>query len=233
MSILKAANLYSYYGKSPVIQDVSFAMEQGEFVSILGRNGVGKTTLLKTIMGLTDNATGGLLFDGQDILGMRTSERAKLGMGYIPQGREVIPRFTVRENIVMGTYARTDGNRDIPEYLFEMFPILHEFINRRGGDLSGGQQQQLAIARALAMDPKVLILDEPTEGIQPNVVKQIEEAIVHLNRERGISIILVEQNIPFARKASDRFVVMDKGKIVLTGAKEDLTDEVVEQHLTF
>jgi urea transport system ATP-binding protein len=133
----------------------------------------------------------------------------------------------------MGTYARTDGNRNIPEYLFEMFPILRDFLNRRGGDLSGGQQQQLAIARALAMDPKILILDEPTEGIQPNVVKEIEEAIVHLNRDRGISIIIVEQNIPFARKASDRFVVMDKGKIVVTGMKEELTDDVVERHLTF
>lgn len=233
MSILQAVNLYSYYGKSPVLQDVSFKMEKGEFLSILGRNGVGKTTLLKTVMGLTDNATGGLMFDGQDILGMRPSERAKLGISYIPQGREVIPRFTVRENIVMGTYARTDGKREIPEYLFDLFPILREFLNRRGGDLSGGQQQQLAIARALAMDPKILLLDEPTEGIQPNVVKQIEEAIVHLNRDRGISIILVEQNIPFARQASDRFVVMDKGKIVMTGNKEDITDEVVEQHLTF
>jgi urea transport system ATP-binding protein len=233
MSILQATNLYSYYGKSPVIQDVSFNMEEGEIVSVLGRNGVGKTTLLKTIMGLTDNATGGLMFNGQDILNKRTSERAKLGIGYIPQGREVIPRFTVRENIVMGTYARTDGNRNIPEYLFEMFPILRDFLNRRGGDLSGGQQQQLAIARALAMDPKILILDEPTEGIQPNVVKEIEEAIVHLNRDRGISIIIVEQNIPFARKASDRFVVMDKGKIVVTGMKEELTDDVVERHLTF
>lgn len=233
MSILQAANLYSYYGKSPIIQDVSFNMEEGEIVSVLGRNGVGKTTLLKTIMGLTDNATGGLMFNGQDILNKRTSERAKLGIGYIPQGREVIPRFTVRENIVMGTYARTDGNRNIPEYLFEMFPILRDFLNRRGGDLSGGQQQQLAIARALAMDPKILILDEPTEGIQPNVVKEIEEAIVHLNRDRGISIILVEQNIPFARKASDRFIVMDKGKIIVTGMKEELTDDIVERHLTF
>lgn len=233
MSILEAVNLYSYYGKSPVLQDVSFKIEKGEILSILGRNGVGKTTLLKTVMGLTDKATGGLMFEGQDILGKQTSERAKLGIGYIPQGREVIPRFTVRENIVMGTYARTDGKREIPKYLFDLFPILREFLNRRGGDLSGGQQQQLAIARALAMEPKILILDEPTEGIQPNVVKQIEEAIVHLNRDWGISIILVEQNIPFARQASDRFIVMDNGKIVMTGDKKDLTDEVVEKHLTF
>lgn len=233
MSILQAANLYSFYGKSPVIQDLSFKMAEGEFLSILGRNGVGKTTLLKTIMGLTDKATGGLLFNGTELIGRKPYERARRGIGYIPQGREIIPRFTVRENIVMGTYARPDGKRDIPEYLFDLFPILKEFLNRRGGDLSGGQQQQLAIARALAMDPEILILDEPTEGIQPNVVKQIEDAIVHLNRDRGISIILVEQNIPFARSASDRFIVMDKGRIALTGSKEDLTDDVVEEHLTF
>ncbi|MCF6233895.1 MAG: urea ABC transporter ATP-binding subunit UrtE [Rhodobacteraceae bacterium] len=233
MDILQAENLYSYYGKSPVIQDISFKVKEGQFLSVLGRNGVGKTTLLKTIMGLTDHATGGLLFNGKDILTAKTHERAKLGIGYIPQGREIIANLTVRENIVMGTYARKDGKRDIPEYLFDMFPILREFLNRRGGDLSGGQQQQLAIARALAMDPKLLILDEPTEGIQPNVVKQIEEAIVHLNKERGLGVILVEQNIPFARASSDRFIVMDKGRVAMTGGKDDLTDEVVNEHLTF
>jgi urea transport system ATP-binding protein len=233
MSILQAANLYSYYGKSPVLQNVSFNMEQGEFLSVLGRNGVGKTTLLKTIMGLTDHATGGLLFNSTELLGRNPSERARLGIGYIPQGREIIPRSTVRENIVMGTYARADGCRDIPDYLFDLFPILRDFLNRRGGDLSGGQQQQLAIARALAMDPKIVILDEPTEGIQPNIVKQIEEVILHLNRDRGISIVLVEQNIPFARQASDRFIVIDKGRIAITGSKEDLTDTLVEKYLTF
>jgi urea transport system ATP-binding protein len=233
MDIIKAINLYSYYGKSPVIQDLSFSMKQGEFLSIMGRNGVGKTTLLKTILGLTDKTTGSLMFEGNNILNTRTSERAKLGIGYIPQGREIIPRFTVRENIVMGTYARKDGKRDIPEYLFDIFPILRKFLNRFGGDLSGGQQQQLAIARALAMDPKLLLLDEPTEGIQPNMVKQIEEVIVHLNQSRGLSIILVEQNIPFARAVSDRFILMDKGKIAMTGGKDDLTDELVDKHLTF
>lgn len=233
MKTLEAVDLYSFYGKSPVIQGLSFHLEQGEFLSVLGRNGVGKTTLLKSIMGLTDRCSGRLSFEGKDITSARTSDRAKLGIGYIPQGRDIIPQFTVRENIVMGTYARTDGKRDIPEYLFEMFPILSEFINRKGGDLSGGQQQQLAIARALAMEPKILLLDEPTEGIQPNIVKQIEEVILHLNRDRGLGIILVEQNIPFARAASDRFIVMDKGRIAMTGNKDDLTDAVVEKHLTF
>nr|WP_306269625.1 urea ABC transporter ATP-binding subunit UrtE [Pararhizobium sp. IMCC3301] len=231
--MLQAENLYSYYGKSPVIRDLSFKIEEGEFVSILGRNGVGKTTLLKTIMGLTDRSTGRLSFNGNELQGSKPFERARLGIGYIPQGREIIPRFSVRENIIMGTYARADGKRDIPDYLFDLFPILREFLNRRGGDLSGGQQQQLAIARALAMDPKILILDEPTEGIQPNMVKQIQEAIVHLNRDRRISIILVEQSIPFARQASDSFFVMDKGRIAMSGGKNDLTDEIVERHLTF
>lgn len=233
MENMQARELYSYYGKSPVIQGVSFDLEAGEFLAVLGRNGVGKTTLLKSIMGLTDRCEGGLRFGEQDILGLSTPQRSLLGIAYIPQGREIIPQFTVRENILMGTFARPDGKRDIPDYLFEMFPILDEFIARRGGDLSGGQQQQLAIARALAMDPKILILDEPTEGIQPNIVKQIEDAIVRLNRERGLGIILVEQNVPFARSASDRFLVLDKGRVVLSGKSEDLSDDVVEKHLTF
>ncbi|MBU3259482.1 urea ABC transporter ATP-binding subunit UrtE [Roseovarius sp. PS-C2] len=233
MENMQARDLYSFYGKSPVIQGVSFDLDPGEFLAVLGRNGVGKTTLLKSIMGLTDRCEGGLAFGSQDILGLSTPQRSKLGIAYIPQGREVIPQFTVRENILMGTFARPDGKREIPDYLFEMFPILDEFISRRGGDLSGGQQQQLAIARALAMDPKILILDEPTEGIQPNIVKQIEDAIVRLNRERGLGIILVEQNVPFARTASDRFLVLDKGRVVLSGKSEDLTDDVVEKHLTF
>ncbi|MFN3209016.1 MAG: urea ABC transporter ATP-binding subunit UrtE [Roseovarius sp.] len=233
MENMQARDLYSFYGKSPVIQGVSFDMEPGEFLAVLGRNGVGKTTLLKSIMGLTDRCDGGLIFGGEDILGLSTPQRSRLGIAYIPQGREIIPQFTVRENILMGTFARPDGKREIPDYLFEMFPILDEFLARRGGDLSGGQQQQLAIARALAMDPKILILDEPTEGIQPNIVKQIEDAIVRLNRERGLGIILVEQNVPFARSASDRFLVLDKGRVVLNGKSEELTDDIVEKHLTF
>ena len=233
MEAMRAKDLYSFYGKSPVVQGVSFDLEPGEFLTILGRNGVGKTTLLKSLMGLTDRCDGSLVFGEQNLLGLSTSQRAQLGLAYIPQGREIIPNFTVRENILMGTFARPDGKRAIPDYLFEMFPILDEFIARKGGDLSGGQQQQLAIARALAMDPKVLILDEPTEGIQPNIVKQIEDAIIRLNKDRGLGIILVEQNVPFARRASDRFLVLDKGRVVLSGHSKDLTDSVVEKHLTF
>ncbi len=231
--MLEATGLFSYYGKSPIIQDVGFRIEKGAFASILGRNGVGKTTLLRTIMGLTDGIAGNLSFDGENLGSMPTHARSKLGIGYIPQGREIIPRFTVRENIVMGTYARTDGKRGIPDFIYELFPILKEFLNRRGGDLSGGQQQQLAIARALAMDPKVLLLDEPTEGIQPNIVKQIEDVIVRLNREMGITILLVEQNVRFARRASNQFIVLDKGRVAVSGTGEELTDEIQDEYLTF
>ena len=231
--MLEAKNLYSYYGKSPVLQDVSFLLGKGELLAVLGRNGVGKTTLMRSFMGLTDRLDGSLTIDGTEIARMRTPDRAMLGIGYIPQGRHIIPRLTVRENIVMGTYARRDGKRDMPDLVFELFPILRDFLDRRGGDLSGGQQQQLAIARALAMDPKVLILDEPTEGIQPNIVQQIHDIIVRLNREFGLTVVLVEQNVPFARAVSDRFLVIDKGRVVISGAGSDLTDEIAERHLTF
>jgi urea transport system ATP-binding protein len=164
---------------------------------------------------------------------MPTYQRAYQGIGYIPQGREVIPRFTVRENIIMGTYARRDRKRELPEYILDMFPILREFLDRKGGDLSGGQQQQLAIGRALAMDPKVLLLDEPTEGIQPNIVREIENVLVRLNQEMGITIILVDQNIPFARRVSDKFIVMDNGRIAVSGSGEELNDDIVDKHLTF
>lgn len=233
MNNMRVNQLFSYYGKSPVLQGISFDMKQGEFLTVLGRNGVGKTTLLKSLMGLTDRCEGELAFGGNDLIKLSTSQRAHMGIAYIPQGREIIPNFTVRENILMGTFARSDGKREIPGYLFDMFPILDEFISRKGGDLSGGQQQQLAIARALAMDPKILLLDEPTEGIQPNIVRQIEDAIIRLNKERGLGIILVEQNVSFARRASDRFLVLDKGRVVFSGHSTDLTDTVVEKHLTF
>lgn len=231
--MIEAKGLYSFYGKSPVLQNLSFDLKKGELLSVLGRNGVGKTTLMRSFMGLTDRLEGSLTFDGAEIATMRTADRAKLGIGYIPQGREIIPRFSVREDIVMGTWARRDTRRDMPDFVFELFPILKDFLDRRGGDLSGGQQQQLAIARALAMDPQMLILDEPTEGIQPNVVQQIHDVIVRLNREFGLTIIMVEQNVPFARAVSDRFIVMDKGRIVISGTGADLTDEVAEKHLTF
>ena len=231
--MLEAHNLYSFYGKSPILQDLNLKVNQGSFTCVMGRNGVGKTTLLRTIMGLTDSTSGSMRFEGKDLSSLPTHKRATLGIGYIPQGREVIPRFTVRENIIMGTYARTDGKRTLPHHILELFPILKEFMNRRGGDLSGGQQQQLAIARALAMDPKFLLLDEPTEGIQPNIVKDIEDVLVRLNREFGITIVLVDHNVKYARKVADQFIVLDKGRISVQGGPEDLTSDVVDKYLTF
>jgi urea transport system ATP-binding protein len=229
--MLETQNISSYYGNSPVLQGVSFSAGASEFLAVLGRNGVGKTTLLKTIMGLTDRVTGRILLDGHDITHAPTHERSRHGIGYVPQGRGIIPRFTVRENILMGSFARRDGKREIPELAFELFPVLREFLNRMGGVLSGGQQQQLAIARALAVNPRIILLDEPTEGIQPNIVEQIERAIVRLNLEHGMTIILVEQNVNFARRAANRFVMMEKGRIAAEGAVGELTDELVHRHM--
>ena len=176
--------------------------------------------------------SGAVTLDGADISKDTSYDRVRKGMGYVPQGREIFGRLTVEENLRMGLASRP-ARTPIPAELFELFPILKQFMHRRGGDLLGGQQQQLAIARALAMDPQMLILDEPTEGIQPNIVQQIHDVIVRLNREFGLTIVLVEQNVPFARRVSDRFIVMDKGRIVISGTGADLTDELAEKHLTF
>ena len=230
--MLEVKDLYSYYGKSPIIQGIDFEVAAGGFFGVVGRNGVGKTTLLRTLMGLTDRAVGRVRFNGEDLLRMTTPERAGSGIAYIPQGREVIPRFTVRENLIMGTFPRQDRTRDIPPHIFEMFPILEEFIERRAGDLSGGQQQQLAIGRALAMKPRIMLLDEPTEGIQPNIVQQIEAVLKQLNREMGLTIILVEQNTRFVREVADEFLLLEKGRVSLRGAGGELTGEVVEKYLS-
>ena len=230
--MLELQNVYSYYGSSPVLQDLTLNVADGELVSVLGRNGVGKTTLMKTIMGLTDRTTGTMRFGGEEVGTMPTFQRSRRGIGYIPQGREIIPRFTVADNLMMGTFARTDGKREIPEFIFDLFPVLKEMAGRRGGDLSGGQQQQLAIGRALAMSPRMLLLDEPTEGIQPNIVEEIEQVIMRLNKEFGITVVLVEQNVGFARRASNRFFLVDKGRIAAQGEIDDLSDELVHKHMS-
>jgi len=229
--MLELSNLYSFYGSSAVLQGVDLEVGQAEVVSILGRNGVGKTTLLKTIMGLTDKTDGSIVFEGDDLVVKKTYQRAKCGIAYIPQGREIIPKFTVLENLVMGTYPREDGKRDIPQFIYDLFPVLWEMKDRKGGDLSGGQQQQLAIGRALAMSPKILLLDEPTEGIQPNIVEQIEGAILRLNEEFKLAIMLVEQNVEFARRASKKFYLFDKGRAVASGEIDNLTDSLVSEHM--
>jgi urea transport system ATP-binding protein len=233
--MLELENLEAYYGESRVLQGISLSIQSGEFVSILGRNGVGKTTLIRSILGLMDRVDGSIRLDGTEIGGFKTHERAIAGIGYVPQGRGILPKFTVRENLLLGTFANPKNKRHsdarIDEWVFELFPILKEFIDRKGGNLSGGQQQQLAIARALLSEPKIILLDEPTEGIQPNLVEQIEQVLIDLNRKHGKTVVLIEQNIEFARRASQHFAIMDRGLIAARGPVQDLTDQLIHRHL--
>lgn len=221
----------SFYGRSHILHGVTLDVPTREVTAILGRNGVGKTTLLKTLMGLTDHISGRIVLDGEDITAKPTHERARAGIAYVPQGREIFPDFTVRENIMMGAFARRDGRRIIPDIVSQLFPYLTANLERPGGVLSGGQQQQLAIARALAAEPGTLLLDEPTEGIQPNIVAEIEDIIIRLNSEAGLTVILVEQNVAFARRAAHRFAMMEKGRVVAAGASDALTDDLVHRHM--
>ena len=234
--MLKLNNISSYYGESIVIKDISMELDSGKFVGVLGKNGMGKTTLLKTLMGLMDKTKGEMFLDNKSITNLSTSERAKHGLGYVPQGRGILPQFTVEENMMLGVFARDQDNQsnvdEDVEFALELFPILKDFQNRRGGDLSGGQQQQLAIARALMTRPKILILDEPTEGIQPNIVEEIEDVLVKLNKEHKLSIILVEQSVGFVKKAADEFVVLEIGEIVEKGRASEISDELVDKYLT-
>ena len=230
--MLSLKNITSYYGKTPIIKDINLEINEGECLCVLGRNGVGKTTLLHSIMGLTTSITGSLSINGVEVSKLPASKRAISGLGYVPQGRRIFGKFTVKENIIMGTFAREDGNRAIPNSCLELFPYLAENLDRKAGLLSGGQQQQLAIARALATDPKILLLDEPTEGIQPNIVQDIEDSLMRLNKEFEITLILTEQHIKIARKMSDKFAMMDTGKIASSGKIEELTDNVVHKYLT-
>ncbi|WP_076866840.1 urea ABC transporter ATP-binding subunit UrtE [Bradyrhizobium mercantei] len=228
--MLELTDVDAFYGNSRALQGINLMVGNGEFLSVLGRNGVGKTTLMRSILGLMDRCTGRLSLDGADISPLRTYQRAKAGIAYVPQGRGILPKFTVRENLTLGTFAAKSAN-GIEEWVLELFPVLKDFLNRYGGNLSGGQQQQLAIARALLAQPKVILLDEPTEGIQPNIVEQIEDVITRLNRERGITVVLVEQNVAFARRASHRFALLEKGRVVAKGAIGELTDDLIQLHM--
>lgn len=229
--MLQIIGIDSYYGASHILQDVSLEAAKGALVGILGRNGTGKTTLLRTIMGMTTRATGSLKLDGRELIDEPTNRRAVAGLGYVPQGRQIFPDFTIRENILMGGFAAASGKRKIPDIVPEIFPYLIENLDRPGGVLSGGQQQQLAIARALATEPTVLLLDEPTEGIQPNIVEQIENTIIRLNRDLGLTILLVEQNVRFVRRAASDFVMMENGKVAGAGPVDTLTDELIAKHM--
>ena len=225
--MLKVEKLNQYYGGSHILRDLSFDIPAGKVTALLGRNGVGKTTLLRTLMGLIPAKNGEIIFYAKKITHVKPYERARAGIGYVPQGREIFPRLTVAENLQMGLATRPRGER-VPERIFEMFPVLRQMMARRGGDLSGGQQQQLAIGRALAMGPKLLILDEPTEGIQPSIIKDIERAIRALASTGEMAILLVEQYYDFARSLADQYLVMDRGVLVKSGAGADMEKDGVK-----
>ena len=224
--MLTISNLNQYYGGSHILRDLTFDVPDGKVTCLLGRNGVGKTTLLRTLMGVLPAKTGSVKFGELDLTRAKSEDRARAGIGFVPQGREIFARLTVEENLEMGL-ATKDGNARVPERIFEMFPVLRQMMGRRGGDLSGGQQQQLAIGRALAMGPKLLILDEPTEGIQPSIIKDIERVIRSLAATGEMAILLVEQYYDFAQSLADQYLVMERGEIIARGNGKDMEKDGV------
>ncbi len=228
--MLSVNNLNQYYGGSHILRDLTFEIPSGKVTALLGRNGVGKTTLLRTLMGLFPARAGEILFDEKNLTQAKPYERVRAGIGYVPQGREIFPRLTVGENLEMGLATRPRGE-PIPPRIFEMFPVLNQMMHRRGGDLSGGQQQQLAIGRALAMGPTLLILDEPTEGIQPSIIKDIEHVIRSLAATGEMAILLCEQYYDFARSLADQYLVMERGEIIARGLGADMDKDGVKSLL--
>jgi urea transport system ATP-binding protein len=220
------------YGMVQALRGVSMSMEPGRITCVIGRNGVGKTTLMRTLMGLLKATSGAVCLDDRNVTKFPAFKRAKAGIALVPQGRQIFPKLTIMENLRVGLEARTDGLKTIPEELFELFPVLKQMAGRMGGDLSGGQQQQLAIARALAGDPKVLLLDEPTEGIQPNIIQQIGLVLRKLVTERQMTIVLVEQYLDFVREFGEYFYILNRGAVVAEGVTSELKDELVSRHLT-
>lgn len=230
--MLNVDNINQYYGAAHTLRGVSLSLEKGQCLALLGRNGVGKTTLLKCLMGVLPVANGSVMFEGRDITKMSSHERARAGIAYVPQGREIFARLTVEENLLMGMAVKSGRNaRTIKNEVFELFPVLKEMLHRRGGDLSGGQQQQLAIARAMLADPKLIIFDEPTEGIQPSIIKDIER-VIRLLRQRGdMAVLLCEQYFDFAHALADKFIVLSRGEVVASGSHEEMGSEEVKRHL--
>jgi urea transport system ATP-binding protein len=224
-------NVDLYYGAAQALRHVSLTAETGKVTALMGRNGVGKTTLLRAIVGEQATAQGSISFDGVELGRMAPYDRARLGIAYVPQGRDIFPLLTVKENLETGFAPLARGQRSIPSDVFDLFPVLRDMLRRRGGDLSGGQQQQLAIGRALVTRPKLLVLDEPTEGIQPSIIKDIGRAIEWLRQKGDIAILLVEQYFDFVKQLADTFAVMDRGEIVVAGTRDELTPDV-RRHLT-
>jgi urea transport system ATP-binding protein len=232
MSLLALSGVNQSYGGSHTLWDVALDVPPGSRTCVLGRNGMGKSTLLKCVMGLLPASSGTIAFEGRDLRRLPAEMRARLGIGYVPQGREIFSQLTVEENLRVGLGVRRGGPRAIPPLVFELFPVLTRMLGRRGGDLSGGQQQQLAIGRALVLEPRLLILDEPTEGVQPNIVHEIGDVLLRLNEQAGVTILLVEQKLPFARRIATNFHIFEKGRPVAAGPIGVLTDDVVRRHLS-
>ncbi len=232
MSLLKLTDVSAGYGQTPVLVNVNMVVEKGDIACILGRNGMGKTTLLRSIIGLNKVIKGDIVFDADDITNIPTYKRSRYGIAFIPQGREIIPYLSVLDNLKLGLAASKKKLKKIPDEIFEFFPMLTQHLKRQGGLLSGGQQQQLAIARGLMCDPQIMLLDEPTEGIQPSIVQEIDETLKRINREKGITLLVVEQKIDFAKQLAQKFFIMEKGAIAAKGNTSDLTDSLVRRYLT-
>ena len=231
-TMLKAEHIDLFYGASQALEDVSLSANKGEITCVLGRNGVGKSSLMQAITGRQAIAKGDVVWEGENINGLSAADRARRGISYVPQGRQIFSQLTVLENLKTGFAALPRGQRRIDPEIYDLFPVLQKMLHRRGGDLSGGQQQQLSIARALVMKPRLLILDEPTEGIQPSIIKDIHNVITILKNRGEIAILLVEQYFEFARDLCDHYAVMDRGKIILAGRGEDMVEEEVRGHMT-
>jgi len=229
--MLKVSHMDAYYGESRIIADLNIEVENGKIVCLIGRNGVGKSTTLKSIMGLVNTPKGSILLDEKEMIKMPTYDRVKEGIGYVPQGRDIFPQMTVKENLELGL-TTTGREKKVPDYIYDLFPILPKFAARRGGDLSGGQQQQLAIARALVTKPKILVLDEPTEGIQPSIIQDIGTAIRRVNQELGITVLIVEQYLEFVLNISDYIYMMEKGSIVMQGKTDEMDAAQIQKAMT-
>jgi urea transport system ATP-binding protein len=229
--MLRIDHIDTFYGTSHILHEVTLEVGDGELVSVLGRNGAGKTTLLRSITGVNPPSTGRIEIAGTDITRMKSHRRNHLGISYVPQGRQIIPDISVAENIQVAMLGKGMKGKKVPDFVLDYFPALRDIVGRMGGVLSGGQQQQLAIARALVQEPKLLLLDEPTEGLQPSVVEEIQQIIKRVMRERKLSVLLVEQRLDFVRDITQRFAVLDTGRIVAQGGAGDLTDEVVRKHV--